>query len=159
VSWCRQWCVQHLLRLFRLIFSCSAQPIFVHSDVSINSKYRGYPALSAPAGNPDQDSHAYGESKGTQRAVFNFHGNPVERVVADFPSEFDCLVAKASCLVRCDAPTPLQSISKFAQDRDNGIANLITNGRRPNRRLPARIPPDSPKLILDGTKVVLDRGG
>jgi hypothetical protein len=91
--------------------------------------------------------------------VFNFHGNPVEGVVADFPSEFDCLVAKASRLVRRNAPTPSQPISKFAQDRDNGIANLITNSRRPNRRLPARVPPDSPKLILDGTKVVLDRGG
>jgi hypothetical protein len=91
--------------------------------------------------------------------VFYFHGNPVQGVVTDFPSEFDCLVAKPSRLVRRNAPTTSQPISNLAQDRGNGVANLIANSKRPSRRLPACVPPDSPKLILDGAKVVLDSGG
>jgi hypothetical protein len=142
------------------ILSGSTQAIFIHSGLSHQqNRDTGATALTAPAGDPDQNSHTYGDSEGNQRAVFNFHGNPVEGVVAYFPSEFDRLVAKSSRLVHRNAPTTSQPISNLVQDRGNGVANLMANSRRPNRRLPARVPPDLPQLFLDGTKMVLDGGG
>ena len=88
------------------ILSCSAQPIFIHSDFSHQQfRYTFECALTAPARDPYKNSHAYGDSKGNQRAVFNFHGNPVKGVVADFPSEFDCLIAETRRPLRRNAPT------------------------------------------------------
>jgi hypothetical protein len=88
------------------ILRCSAQPIFIHSDLSRQQlRYTFASALTAPASDPDQNSHAYGDSKGNQRAVFNLHGNPVKGVVADFPSEFYCLIAETRRLLRRNAPT------------------------------------------------------
>jgi len=99
---------------------------------------------------PDQNSHAYGDRQGGQRAMLDFRGNPVQGIIAYPSAHLDCLVAEARRLMARKAPPTAESIGDFAQNRSDGFANLVPGSGDAARGAPAASSSDSLELVLEG---------
>jgi hypothetical protein len=112
------------------------------------------PASSHPASHPNQDSYAYGDSESDQRAVLDLAGHPVQSVVAKLGG----FVANTRGLVAGQAPAAAEAIDDFSHGRGDGVTDAVAGHRHAGRGVPARLSPDSFKLVLERAQAALDGG-
>src|SRR5215472_783267 len=86
--------------------------------------------LTPAAGTPqdcrtDQNTDAERYADGDQRAVFGFAGDPLQGVAAILGAEVERLIAEAPGLIARSLPTFPKAVHHLAQDRGDGVADLI----------------------------------
>src|SRR5262249_41105171 len=95
----------------------------------------------------NQNANPKRDANGKQRPLLGFAGDARQRLIAQPPS-----------LITGGLTASAETIHHFAQDRGNGVANLVARFSRNVGRLPPGDAANSFQFFLDSAQMLLDSG-
>jgi len=117
--------------------------------------------LTPTAGAPqdcrtDQNTDAQSDGDGDQRSVFGFAGDPLQSATAILGAQVERLIAEAPGLIARSLPTFPKAVHHLAQDRGDGVADLIARRSDGLGRLAPAHSTDLFQFLHDSAQMFLD---
>ena len=105
----------------------------------------------------DQNADAERDTNRDERTALDFIGDPPKRVVAVFGAEIERLIAETPSLVAGRLAALAETIHHIAEDRGNGVADLLSRAGGGNGRSAASDAPDLFQFLFNCAEMLLDR--